>query len=60
MTLNPEHGNIVCRSVGDQDSYRMSSLVAGHGLAVIPEDATVEVGESVDVMVLDEQAVLRL
>ena len=60
VKLNHEHGNLVCRSVGDQDSYRMSSLVAGHGLAVIPEDATVEVGESVDVMVLDEQAVLRL
>ena len=60
VKLHREHDDLVCTSVGDQDSYRMSSLVAGHGLAVIPEDAVLEVGESVEVMVMDEQAVLRL
>jgi molybdopterin molybdotransferase len=54
------NGQLVCTSAGDQSSYRMSSLVAGNGLAVLLEDQTVEPGELVDVLALDSQALLQL
>ena len=54
------NGQLVCVSAGDQSSYRMSSLVAGNGLAVLHEDRTVEPGEPVDVLALDPQALLQL
>ncbi len=53
-------GQLVCTSAGDQSSYRMSSLVAGNGLAVLLEDQTIEPGEPVDVLALDSQALLQL
>ena len=53
-------GRLECVSAGDQSSYRMSSLVAGNGLAVLREDQTVEPGEPVDVLALDPQALLQL
>ena len=54
------NGQLVCASAGDQSSYRMSSLVAGNGLAVLREDQTIEPGEPVDVLALDSQALLQL
>ena len=54
------NGELVCTSAGDQSSYRMSSLVAGNGLAVLREDQTIEPGEPVDVLALDSQALLQL
>ena len=51
---------LVCTSAGDQSSYRMSSLVAGNGLAVLREDQTIAPGEPVDVLALDSQALLQL
>ncbi len=54
------NGELLCTSAGDQSSYRMSSLVAGNGLAVLLEDQTVEPGELVDVLALDSQALLQL
>ncbi len=53
-------GRLVCTSAGDQSSYRMSSLVAGNGLAVLLEDQIIEPGEPVDVLALDSQALLQL
>ncbi len=54
------NGELVCTSAGDQSSYRMSSLVAGNGLAILHEDQTIEPGEPVDVLALDSQALLQL
>ncbi|MDE2869929.1 MAG: molybdopterin molybdotransferase MoeA [Chloroflexota bacterium] len=54
------NGQLVCTSAGDQSSYRMSSLVAGNGLAVLREDQTIEPGEPVDILALDPQALLQL
>ncbi len=54
------NGELICTSAGDQSSYRMSSLVAGNGLAVLHEDQTIEPGEPVDVLALDPQALLQL
>ena len=51
---------LVCTSAGDQSSYRMSSLVAGNGLAVLREDQNIAPGEPVDVLALDSQALLLL
>ncbi|MDE2897642.1 MAG: molybdopterin molybdotransferase MoeA [Chloroflexota bacterium] len=51
---------LVCTSAGDQSSYRMSSLVAGNGLAVLREDQNIAPGEPVDVLALDSQALLQL
>ena len=51
---------LLCTSAGDQSSYRMSSLVAGNGLAVLREDQTIAPGEYVDVLALDSQALLQL
>ena len=53
-------GELVCTSAGDQSSYRMSSLVAGNGLAVLLEEQSVEPGELVDVLALDSQTLLQL
>ncbi len=58
--LRRRNGQLICTSAGDQSSYRMSSLVAGNGLAVLLEDQTVEPGELVDVLALDSQALLQL
>ena len=60
VQVRREKGNLVCASAGDQSSYRMSSLVAGNGLAVVREGQTIEPGEPVDVLALDPQALLRL
>ena len=60
VQVSRTNGELVCRSAGDQSSYRMSSLVAGNGLAVLLEDQTVEPGEPVDVLALDSQALLKL
>ena len=54
------NGDLVCTSAGDQSSYRMSSLVAGNGLAVLREGQTIEPGEPVEVLALDPQALLQL
>ena len=54
------NGDLVCTSAGDQSSYRMSSLVAGNGLAVLREGKTIEPGEPVKVLALDPQALLQL
>ena len=60
VQVRRENGQLVCTSAGDQSSYRMSSLVAGNGLAVLHEDQTIEPGEPVDVLALDSQALLQL
>ena len=60
VQVRRENGQLVCTSAGDQSSYRMSSLVAGNGLAVLHEDQTIESGEPVDVLALDSQALLQL
>ena len=60
VQVSRTNGDLVCTSAGDQSSYRMSSLVAGNGLAVLLEDQTVEPGEPVDVLALDSQALLQL
>lgn len=60
VQVRRDKGNLVCTSAGDQSSYRMSSLVAGNGLAVVREDQTIEPGDPVDVLALDSQALLRL
>ena len=58
--LRRRNGQLICTSAGDQSSYRMSSLVAGNGLAVLLEDQTIEPGERVDVLALDSEALLQL
>lgn len=60
VQVSRRNGELVCTSAGDQSSYRMSSLVAGNGLAVLLEDQTIEPGEPVDVLALDSQALLQL
>ena len=60
VQVRRENGQLACTSAGDQSSYRMSSLVAGNGLAVLHEDQTIEPGEPVDVLALDSQALLQL
>lgn len=60
VQVQRSNGELVCTSAGDQSSYRMSSLVAGNGLAVLLEDQTVEPGELVDVLALDSQSLLQL
>ena len=60
VQVHRANGELVCTSAGDQSSYRMSSLVAGNGLAVLLEDQTVEPGEPVDVLAPDAQALLQL
>ena len=54
VTVERENDVLVCRSAGDQGSYRMSSLIAGQGLAVIYEDQAVLPGDLVEVLVIDD------
>lgn len=59
VTVERENDVLVCRAAGDQGSYRMSSLVAGQGLAVVYEGQTVSPGDLVEILVI-EDAVYRL
>ena len=49
---------LVCRLAGDQQSFRLTSLIEGNGLAVVPEGAVIEPGEEVRVLALDERELL--
>ncbi len=60
VQVRREHGALVCTLAGDQSSYRMSSLVAGQGLAEVREHETIEPGQPVRVLAVDAPALLRL
>ena len=54
VTVERENDVLVCRGAGDQGSYRMSSLIAGQGLAVIYEGQSVLPGDLVEILVIDD------
>ena len=52
VTLTAEAGAWGARLTGDQGSGILRSMVAADGLAVVPGDTTIEVGDPVDVILL--------
>ncbi|HCU72745.1 MAG: molybdopterin molybdenumtransferase MoeA [Chloroflexi bacterium] len=54
VTIERENDRLVCRSAGDQGSYRMSSLTEGKGLAVIYEGQAISTGDPVEILVIDD------
>jgi molybdopterin molybdotransferase len=52
VTLHPEGDAVGARLTGDQGSAILRSMVQADGLAVVPGGATIEKGDSVEVIVL--------
>jgi molybdopterin molybdotransferase len=52
VQLFPRNGGWGARLTGDQGSAILKSMVLAHGLAVVPGDTTVAVGEEVEVLLL--------
>jgi molybdopterin molybdotransferase len=54
VALSEEDGVLGARLTGEQGSGILRSMSAADGLAIVPADATVGVGETVPVMLLRE------
>ena len=54
VTLSEENGALGARLTGEQGSGILRSMSAADGLAIVPGDTTVGVGETVPVMLLRE------
>jgi len=60
VTVRRDGDELVCAPAGEQDSFRLTSMTEGNGLAVIPEGTTIHAGDAVSVIVLDEREMLLL
>jgi len=52
--------DFVCMPAGSQDSFRLTSMTAGNGLAIVAEGTIIQKGEFVTVMALNERELLLL
>ena len=60
VTVRRDGGELVCAPAGEQDSFRLTSMTQGNGLAVVPEGAHIQAGDAVGVIALDEREMLLL
>ncbi len=60
VTVRRDGGELVCAPAGEQDSFRLTSMTQGNGLAVVPEGAVIQAGDPVSVIALDEREMLLL
>ncbi|MDE2990638.1 MAG: molybdopterin molybdotransferase MoeA [Chloroflexota bacterium] len=60
VTVRRDGDELVCAPAGEQDSFRLTSMTEGNGLAVIPEGAAIQAGDAVSVIALDEREMLLL
>lgn len=60
VTVRRDGDELVCAPAGEQDSFRLTSMTEGNGLAVIPEGTTIRAGDAVSVIALDEREMLLL
>ena len=60
VSVRRDGGDLVCAPAGEQDSFRLTSMTQGNGLAVVPEGAVIQAGEPVSVIALDEREMLLL
>ena len=60
VTVRRDGGELVCAPAGEQDSFRLTSMTQGNGLAVVPEGAVIQAGDPVSVIALNEREMLLL
>ena len=60
VTVRRDGDDLVCAPAGEQDSFRLTSMTQGNGLAVVPEGAQIHAGDEVGVIALDEREMLLL
>jgi len=60
VTVSRDGDELVCAPAGEQDSFRLTSMTEGNGLAVLAEGAVVHAGDPVTVIALDEREMLLL
>lgn len=60
VTVRRDGDELVCAPAGEQDSFRLTSMTQGNGLAVIAEGAVIQAGDPVTVIALDERDMLLL
>ena len=60
VAVRRDNGELVCAPAGEQDSFRLTSMTQGNGLAVVPEGAVIQTGDPVSVIALDEREMLLL
>ena len=60
VTVRRDGDELVCAPAGEQDSFRLTSMTEGNGLAVITEGAVIQAGDPVSVIALDEREMLLL
>ena len=60
VSVRREGDDLVCAPAGEQDSFRLTSMTQGNGLAVVPEGVAIQVGDPVSVIALDEREMLLL
>ena len=60
VTVRRDGDELVCAPAGEQDSFRLTSMTQGNGLAVIIEGAVIQPGDPVSVIALDEREMLLL
>ncbi|MCY3784423.1 MAG: molybdopterin molybdotransferase MoeA [Chloroflexi bacterium] len=60
VTVRRDGDELVCAAAGEQDSFRLTSMTQGNGLAVIAEGAVIQAGDPVTVIALDERDMLLL
>ena len=60
VTVRRDGDALVCAPAGEQDSFRLTSMTQGNGLAVIPEGTAIQAGDPVSVIALDEREMLLL
>ena len=60
VTVRRDGDELVCAPAGEQDSFRLTSMTQGNGLAVVPEGTVIHAGDAVSVIALDEREMLLL
>ena len=60
VTVRRDGDELVCAPAGEQDSFRLTSMTEGNGLAVMAEGAVIQAGDPVTVIALDEREMLLL